>query len=113
MSQPSLGFVGGADGPVTVFVSGGGMALLVYLVLINLVTFFVYGADKRRARQGKWRVPEKTLFLLPLLGGSVGALLGMRVFHHKTKHWYFVVGMPLILVCQAALAIYLVHLYVL
>ena len=64
MSQPSLGFVGGADGPVTVFVSGGGTALLVYLVLINLVTFFVYGADKRRARQGKWRVPEKTLFII-------------------------------------------------
>ena len=64
MSQPSLGFVGGADGPVTVFASGGGTALLVYLVLINLVTFFVYGADKRRARQGKWRVPEKTLFII-------------------------------------------------
>ena len=55
MSQPSLGFVGGADGPVTVFASGGGTALLIYLALINLVTFFVYGADKRRARQGKWR----------------------------------------------------------
>ena len=80
MSQPSLGFVGGADGPVTVFASDGGTALLIYLALINLVTFFVYGADKRRARQGKWRVPEKTLFLLPLLGGSVGALLGMLVF---------------------------------
>lgn len=53
MSQPSLGFVGGADGPVTVFASDGGTALLIYLVLINLVTFFVYGADKRRARQGK------------------------------------------------------------
>lgn len=103
MSQPSLGFVGGADGPVTVFASGGGTALLVYLVLINLVTFFVYGADKRRARQGKWRVPEKTLFLLPLLGGSVGALLGMRVFHHKTKHWYFVWGVPAILLAQLAL----------
>ena len=64
MSQPSLGFVGGADGPVTVFASGGGTALLVYLVLINLVTFFVYGVDKRRARQGKWRVPEKTLFII-------------------------------------------------
>ena len=71
MSQPSLGFVGGADGPVTVFASGGGTALLIYLALINLTTFIIYGADKRRARQGKWRVPEKTLFLLPLLGGSV------------------------------------------
>ena len=77
------------------------------------MTFTVYGVDKAKARRGAWRVPEKTLFLLPLLGGSVGALLGMLVFRHKTKHWYFVVGMPLILVCQAALAIYLVHLYVL
>ena len=94
MSQQSLGFVGSADGPVTVFASGGGTALLVYLVLINLVTFFVYGADKRRARQGKWRVPEKTLFLLPLLGGSVGALLGMRVFHHKTRKAKFRLGVP-------------------
>lgn len=53
MSQPSLGFVGGADGPVTVFASGGGTALLIYLALINLTTFIIYGADKRRARQGK------------------------------------------------------------
>ena len=77
------------------------------------MTFTVYGVDKAKARRGAWRVPEKTLFLLPLLGGSVGALLGMLVFRHKTKHWYFVAGMPLILVCQTALAIYLVHLYVL
>ena len=107
MSQPSLGFVGGADGPVTVFASGGGTALLIYLALINLTTFIIYGADKHRARQGKWRVPEKTLFLLPLLGGSVGALLGMRVFHHKTKHWYFVIGMPLILAVQVCVGWYL------
>ena len=64
MSQPSLGFVGGADGPVTVLASGGGTALLIYLALINLTTFIIYGADKHRARQGKWRVPEKTLFII-------------------------------------------------
>ena len=63
--------------------SGGWTVLLVWLAVINLLTFIVYGADKRRARKGKWRVPEKTLFLLPLLGGSVGALLGMKVFRHK------------------------------
>lgn len=84
-------------------------ALAVWLIAINLVTFAVYGADKRRARRGAWRVPEKTLFLLPLLGGSVGALLGMRVFHHKTKHWYFVWGIPLILLAQAALAVWLLY----
>ena len=81
--------------------------LAVYLAAINLATFAVYGADKRRARRGEWRVPEKTLFLLPLLGGSVGALLGMRMFHHKTKHWYFVWGIPTILLAQLALAVWL------
>ena len=78
-------------------------ALAVWLIAINLVTFAVYGIDKRRARRGAWRVPEKTLFLLPLLGGSIGALLGMRVFRHKTKHWYFKYGMPAILVAQVLL----------
>ena len=87
--------------------SVGWTVLLVWLAVINLLTFIVYGADKRRARKGKWRVPEKTLFLLPLLGGSVGALLGMRVFHHKTKHWYFVWGVPAILLAQLALAVWL------
>lgn len=81
--------------------------LAVYLAAINLATFIVYGADKRRARKGKWRVPEKTLFLLPLLGGSAGALLGMRMFHHKTRHWYFVWGIPAILLAQIALAVWL------
>ena len=81
--------------------------LLVWLAAINLVTFAVYGIDKAKAKRGTWRVPEKTLFLLPLLGGSLGALLGMRVFHHKTKHWYFVWGIPLILLAQIALAVWL------
>ena len=84
-------------------------ALAVWLLVINLATFAVYGADKRRARRGAWRVPERTLFLLPLLGGSIGALLGMRVFHHKTKHWYFVWGVPAILLAQLALAAWLLY----
>ena len=70
------------------------------------MTFTVYGVDKAKARRGAWRVPEKTLFLLPLLGCSVGALLGMLVFRHKTKHWYFVWGIPLILLAQIALAVW-------
>ena len=81
--------------------------LLWYLAAVNVVTFTVYGIDKRKARRGAWRVPEKTLFLLPLLGGSVGALLGMKVFRHKTKHWYFVWGIPIILLAQTALAAWL------
>ena len=86
---------------------GWGTVLLVWLAAINLVTFAVYGIDKAKAKRGAWRVPEKTLFLLPLLGGSLGALLGMRVFRHKTKHWYFVWGIPLILLAQLALAVWL------
>ena len=81
--------------------------LLWYLAAVNVVTFTVYGIDKRKARRGAWRIPEKTLFLLPLLGGSVGALLGMKVFRHKTKHWYFVWGIPAILLAQTALAAWL------
>ena len=86
---------------------GWGTVLLVWLAAINLVTFAVYGIDKAKAKRGAWRMPEKTLFLLPLLGGSVGALLGMQVFHHKTKHWYFVWGVPAILLAQLALAVWL------
>ena len=95
------------NGGAAASASGGWTVLLVWLAVINLLTFLVYGADKRRARTGKWRVPEKTLFLLPLLGGSIGALLGMRVFHHKTKHWYFVWGIPAILLAQIALAVWI------
>ena len=81
--------------------------LALYLAAVNAVTFLVYGADKRRAKKGQWRVPEKTLFLLPLLGGSVGGILGMRVFHNKTRHWYFQVGLPLILDAQLAAVFFL------
>ena len=81
--------------------------LLWYLAAVNVVTFTVYGIDKSKARRGAWRIPEKRLFLLPLLGGSVGALLGMKVFRHKTKHWYFVWGIPAILLAQLALTVWL------
>ena len=97
------------NGGAAASASGGWTVLLVWLAVINLLTFIVYGADKRRARKGKWRVPEKTLFLLPLLGGSIGALLGMRTFRHKTKHWYFVWGIPAILLAQIALAVWLLY----
>ena len=107
MRTPSVGIIRSADGPLAVFAGGWGTALLVWLAVINLVTFAVYGIDKAKAKRGAWRIPEKTLFLLPLLGGSLGALLGMRVFHHKTKHWYFVWGVPLILLAQIALAVWL------
>ena len=87
--------------------------LLIYLIVMNLIGLAVMAMDKSKARHHAWRIPEKTLFLVSILGGSAGTWAGMYLFHHKTKHWYFVTGMPLILVCQAALAIYLVRLYVL
>lgn len=79
--------------------------VLIYVILINLVAFFLMGMDKQKARKHAWRVPEKTLFLSAILGGSVGAILGMQFFRHKTKHWYFKYGMPAILIIQLILII--------
>ncbi|MDE6619884.1 MAG: DUF1294 domain-containing protein [Lachnospiraceae bacterium] len=76
-----------------------------YLTLINITGFAVMGIDKRKAVKHRWRVRESTLFLIALIGGSVGSILGMRIFHHKTRHWYFVYGMPLILILQILLAV--------
>ena len=76
---------------------------LVALLVTNLISFILMGHDKRCARQGKWRVPEKTLFLATALFGGLGGVLGMKVFHHKTKHWYFRVFFPVLLVLQLAL----------
>lgn len=81
--------------------------LLIYLLIINLTGFFAMFLDKQKARRGKWRIPEKTLFLLAIIGGSLGTTLGMHTFHHKTKHWYFKFGMPLILIAQVALIVYI------
>ena len=75
-----------------------------YLLIVNLLGFVLMGLDKRKAKRGQWRIAEKTLFLPPLLGGTMGAILGMRMFHHKTKHWYFRYGLPALLVLQLALA---------
>ena len=77
-----------------------------YLAAINVVTFLVYGLDKWKAKQGAWRIKESTLLLLAAVGGSVGALLGMQTFRHKTKHLQFTVGVPLILLVQIGLAVW-------
>ena len=83
--------------------------LLIYLLIINLIGFFAMLIDKHKAKKDKWRIPEKTLFLFALLGGSLGTTLGMNTFRHKTKHWYFKFGMPLILILQIALAVFLIY----
>lgn len=78
---------------------------MAYLLLANLVGFVLMGIDKHKAKKKQWRIPEKTLFLSAILGGSIGALYGMHLFRHKTKHKSFVLGMPAILVVQMLLII--------
>ncbi len=80
-------------------------AAVIYLILMNLIGLFLMGLDKSKAKRHAWRIPERTLFLASLLGGSIGTWAGMYLFRHKTKHWYFVMGMPAILVVQIVAAI--------
>ena len=77
-------------------------AIGIYLLLVNLWAFAQMGIDKRRAKKESWRIKETTLFLPVLLGGGVGGILGMKVFRHKTKHWYFRFGFPAILILELA-----------
>ncbi len=81
--------------------------LVLYGIIVNVAGFAAMGIDKGRARRKVWRIPESTLFLIALIGGSIGSLLGMYGFRHKTRHWYFVWGMPAILILQTALILYL------
>ena len=87
----------------------GNIVVELYLLLINLAGFAMMGIDKNRAKRGAWRIPEKTLFTCALLGGSLGTTLGMSTFRHKTRHWYFKYGMPLILVVQVVLINYITN----
>ena len=80
--------------------------IILYLIAINVVTFLIYGLDKWKAKRDAWRIKESTLLLLAVIGGSVGALLGMQVFRHKTKHVQFTVGVPVILLAQIALVVW-------
>ena len=81
--------------------------LAYYLLAINAVAFIVYGIDKYKAKKAKWRIPEVTLLLLAVIGGSIGAWMGMKVWHHKTMHKKFKYGIPAILLIQIALMAYL------
>ncbi len=85
------------------------MAILIYFVFINILAFSLYGADKWKAKRGNWRVSESTLLLFALLGGSVGALLAMRIFRHKTKHKKFTIGVPAICILQLSLLLWLFY----
>ena len=81
---------------------------LLYLILINAIAFVLMLVDKIKARKNRWRIPERTLIGSAALGGSVGALLGMYTFRHKTKHLKFTLGVPAILIAQIALAVFLI-----
>lgn len=100
---PSCGKMGGTE-KGGVFVAKELWQLLgLYLGAVNLAAFVLMGVDKRRAKKGQWRISEKALFLPVVLGGGLGGVLGMRTFHHKTKHWYFRFGFPLLLLLQLLL----------
>ncbi len=77
---------------------------IAYLIIMNIAGYATMGIDKARARKGAWRISEATLFLVAILGGSIGSIFGMQHFRHKTKHWYFAIGMPVIFFLQLALA---------
>ena len=81
------------------------MILGIYLMVINLIGFFIMGMDKKRAIRGAWRISEASLFSVALIGGALGCTLGMHFFHHKTKHWYFRYGLPAIFVVQVLFGI--------
>lgn len=77
--------------------------IMIYLIIINLIAFIAMYLDKRKARYGKWRIPEQSLFILALIGGSIGAIIGMYTFRHKTKKYRFSIGFPVILILQILL----------
>ncbi len=79
--------------------------IIIYLVVINLITFLVMWLDKRKAKKGRWRIPENTLLLFVLLGGGIGGIVGMYIFHHKTQKAKFVIGFPVILICEILIVI--------
>lgn len=80
--------------------------IMIYLLVINLIGFFIMWLDKRKAKYGRWRIPEKTLFLITLLGGGIGTISGMYTFRHKTKKLKFTVGLPAIFILEIIAIIY-------
>ena len=82
--------------------------IMIYLLVINLIGFYMMWSDKRRAKWGKWRIPEQTLFIVTALGGGIGTIAGMYVFRHKTKKLKFTIGLPVILILEIILVVYLI-----
>lgn len=86
--------------------------VLLYVLFINVAAFVMFGVDKKRAIRDQWRIPEKTLLLVSFFGGSFGAFAGMKKFHHKTKHWQFMLGVPACMLLHVGLAVAYVWFFV-
>ncbi len=82
--------------------------IIIYLIIINIITFLSMLLDKKKAEKGKWRTKESTLIILALIGGSIGEIIGMFVWHHKTQKFKFLIGVPMIIVLQILIIILLV-----
>lgn len=85
--------------------------IILYVLIINLIGFLIMGIDKFKAQKGYWRTPEKTIFIITLLGGGIGTVAGMYVFRHKTKKMKFTIGLPTILISEIVLIIYFMFFY--
>ena len=83
------------------------MIIYTFIAILNVITFLIYAIDKWKAKKNRWRIPESILLLLAVLGGSIGALLGMKIWHHKTMHKKFKYGIPLIMILQIGMLLYL------
>lgn len=81
--------------------------ILIYLLIINLIGFYMMWSDKRKAKKGEWRIPEQSLFIVTALGGGIGTIAGMYIFRHKTKKLKFTIGLPTIVILEIILVIYL------
>lgn len=80
--------------------------IIIYVCLINLIAFILMGLDKQKAKRGKWRIPEKTLWFSAVIGGAFGSIIGMQLFRHKTKHKAFTIGMPLVIMLHITILIW-------
>ena len=85
--------------------------ILLYLLMINIIGFFMMWSDKRKAKKGKWRIPEQTLFIVTALGGGIGTIAGMYTFRHKTKKMKFIIGLPALVILEIVAIIYMKFFY--
>lgn len=82
------------------------LAILIYILIMNIIGFLIMGIDKAKAKKNAWRIPEKAFFIVSLLGGGLGSWFGMYTFRHKTRHWYFVIGIPAIAIIELGIMCY-------